>query len=67
MTQDVFENETAQDMIKTDEVKPRFIYAKVLFSADTKEALVKYLNETVLDPEGVIIKNPNIVKPKLSF
>ena len=47
--------------------KPTYVFAKILFSADNKEDLVNYLNETALDPEGVIIRNPNIVRPKLSF
>jgi hypothetical protein len=66
--EDVFERDTCQDMpVSGAELKPRFVYAKILFSTDTKEALVKYINEFKIDPEGVIIKNPNIVKPKLSF
>jgi hypothetical protein len=66
--EDVFEGDTCHDMPACrEELKPRFVYAKILFSTDTKESLVKYINESTIDPEGVIIKNPNIVKPKLSF
>jgi hypothetical protein len=66
--EDVFERDTCQDIRACrEEVKPRFIYAKILFYTDTKESLIKYINESTIDPEGVIIKNPNIVKPKLSF
>ena len=57
-----------QDLPKEDvKKKPTYVFAKILFSAENKDDLVKYLNETALDPEGVIIRNPNIVRPKLSF